>query len=76
MDIRGKRVEESLELLTQFLDGALVSGLNYVRIIHGKGTGALQNAVKDHLKEQSFISEFQYAHPDSGGTGITEVKLK
>ena len=76
LDIRGKRVEESLELLTQFLDGALVSGLNYVRILHGKGTGALQNAVKDHLKEQSFISEFQYAHPDSGGTGITEVKLK
>tara|TARA_B100000941_G_scaffold290895_1_gene275665 strand:- start:1925 stop:4312 length:2388 start_codon:yes stop_codon:yes gene_type:complete len=76
LDIRGKRVEESLELLTQFLDGALVSGLNYVRILHGKGTGALQNAVINHLKNQSFISEFQHAHPDSGGTGITEVKLK
>ena len=76
LDLRGKRVDEGIESLTQFLDGALVSGLQFVSILHGKGTGAMQKAVKDYLKNQIFVSGFQYAHPDSGGAGITEVELK
>ena len=76
LDIRGKRIDEGIESLIDFLDGALVSGLQTVSILHGKGTGALQKAVKNYLKTQSFIASFQYAHPDSGGAGITEVTLK
>ena len=76
LDLRGKRVDEGIESLTQFLDGALISGLQFVSILHGKGTGAMQKAVKDYLRGQSFVCQFQYAHPDSGGAGITEVELK
>ena len=76
LDLRGKRVEDGIEKLTQFLDGALVSGLQSVNILHGKGTGAMQTAVQEYLNTQSFVSDFQFAHPDSGGAGITVVELK
>jgi DNA mismatch repair protein MutS2 len=76
LDLRGKRVDEGIETLTHFLDGALVSGLQCVSILHGKGTGAMQKAVQDYLKSQSFIANFQFANPDAGGAGITEVELK
>ena len=76
LDLRGKRVDEGIESLTHFLDGALVSGLQSVNILHGKGTGAMQNAVKEYLISQSFVADFQYAHPDAGGAGITVVELK
>ena len=74
LDLRGKRVEDGIEKLTQFLDGALVSGLQSVNILHGKG--AMQTAVQEYLNTQSFVSDFQFAHPDSGGAGITVVELK
>jgi DNA mismatch repair protein MutS2 len=76
LDLRGKRVDDGIERLTQFLDGALVSGLQSVNILHGKGTGAMQTAVQEYLKTQSFVIDFQFAPPDSGGAGITVVDLK
>ena len=76
IDLRGKRVDEGIESLTQFLDSALVSGLKVVNILHGKGTGSMQNAVQKYLKIQPFISEFNFADSNVGGSGITVVKLK
>ena len=76
LDLRGKRVDDGIESLIYFLDGALVSGLQSVNILHGKGSGAMQKAVREYLKNQSFVTDFDYAHPDAGGTGITEVTLK
>lgn len=76
LDIRGKRVDEGITAVTQFLDGAVVSGLNTVNILHGTGTGALQEAVAILLKDLSYVQNFQYERPEAGGTGITIVNLK
>ena len=75
IDLRGKRVDEALRETEKFLDSALVSGMGFVHILHGKGTGALMEAIHEYLKEQSFISEFHFADEDQGGAGITVVKL-
>jgi len=76
LDIRGKRVDEGITAVTQFLDGAVVSGLNTVNILHGTGTGALQEAVSILLKELSYVKDFNFERPEAGGTGITIVNLK
>ena len=76
IDLRGKRVEEALEDIEKFLDGAILSGLGLVNILHGKGTGALMEAIHEYLKNQSFIKDYKFADEDQGGTGITVVELK
>jgi len=76
LDLRGKRVNEALTELASFLDGALIASLPTAHILHGKGTGALQEAVKEYLKDQSFIKSFEFARPDQGGAGITIVQFK
>ncbi len=73
IDLRGKRVHEAMAELEKFLDGALVSGLPSVNILHGKGTGAIQEAVQAYLNEQTYVNSFSYGHPDEGGAGITIV---
>ena len=75
IDLRGKRVDEALRETEKFLDSALVSGMDFVHILHGKGTGALMEAIHEYLKEQSFSSDFHFADEDQGGAGITVVKL-
>ena len=76
LDLRGMRVEPALLELEQFLDRALISGMSQVNILHGKGTGVLMEAVGEFLKDQSFIKNFNFAHEDHGGVGITEVVFK
>ena len=75
IDLRGKRVDEALRETEKFLDSALVSGMGFVHILHGKGTGALMEAIHEYLGEQSFVSNFQFADEDQGGAGITVVEL-
>ncbi|MDP6569887.1 MAG: Smr/MutS family protein [Candidatus Marinimicrobia bacterium] len=76
LDLRGKRVEEAIGETTAFLDGALLSGLSFVHILHGKGTGALMSAIREFLSSQSFISRYYFADEDQGGAGITVVEFK
>ena len=76
LDLRGMRVDPALLELEQFFDRALISGMNQVNILHGKGTGALMEAVGEFLKGQSFIKNFNFAHENHGGAGITEVEFK
>ncbi len=76
IDLRGKRVDEALQLLEHFLDNSLISGLHSVNILHGKGTGALQEAVHDYLKSQPYVDSFEFARPEAGGAGITIVHFK
>ena len=71
--MRGKRVDEAITELQMFIDRALVSGMSQVSILHGKGTGALMDAVKNYLADQSFVKSYNFAHEDHGGVGITEV---
>ncbi len=75
IDLRGKMSEEALLLLDRYLDDALLVGLDSVRIIHGKGTGALRTAVRNYLKESRYISGFRDGHREEGGYGVTVVEL-
>lgn len=75
LDIRGFRADEGLAALEQFLDRAMRDGLGSVRIIHGKGTGALRQAVREHLERHPLARSFESEEPGRGGSGVTAVKL-
>ncbi len=76
LDIRGKRVEEVLPLLTRFIDDTIQFGLSDVRILHGKGEGILRKVVREYLKKLKGVSKFTDEHADRGGDGITLVLMK
>jgi DNA mismatch repair protein MutS2 len=75
IDLRGFRVDNALIEVEQFLDKALMSGMQMVQILHGKGTGALMEAIQTYLKSQSFVNKYYFAKPEHGGAGITVVEL-
>ena len=58
------------------LDRATRAGLSELFIVHGLGTGALRNAVRHHLRESPYVSEFTAAAADEGGEGVTLAKLR
>jgi DNA mismatch repair protein MutS2 len=76
IDLRGKRLNEIDNLLINFLDDAYSMGLEKVEILHGKGTGALKERVKQILKDQPYIKNFYFAPLEAGGDGITIAELK
>ena len=73
--LRGMTVEEALAELDKYLDDASLAGLDEVRIIHGKGTGALREAVHNFLVEHRAVRHFHLADRTAGGEGATEVEL-
>jgi len=75
LDLRGLTAAEALEELDKYLDDALLAGLSTARIIHGKGTGALREAVRRYLEGHPRVSGFRDADPAQGGTGVTIVEL-
>lgn len=75
LDMRGERVEEGLEKLERYLDNAYLARLPWVRIIHGKGTGALRDAVRDLLRRHPAVGEFRSGDAGEGGDGVTIAKL-
>ena len=76
LDLRGYRYEEALNELDQYLDQAVLSNYEQVYIIHGKGTGALQKAVQNHLKKHKSVQSFRGGLPSEGGFGVTVAELK
>jgi len=76
LDLRGKRAEEAIEELAQYLDRALLSPRQEVRIIHGHGTGALKRAVRQWLSGCSWICGFRPGVKGEGGDGVTMVALR
>lgn len=76
LDLRGYRYEEALLELDQYLDQAVLSNYEQVYIIHGKGTGALQKGVQQHLKIHKSVSNFRGGMPSEGGFGVTVAELK
>jgi DNA mismatch repair protein MutS2 len=76
LDLRGKKVDQALALLDKYLDDALLVNLPFVRIIHGKGTGALKEAINKHLPASHPQVEFSMAEPAQGGAGVTVIKFK
>ena len=75
LDIRGWRVEQALEELDAYLNNAAMSGLANVRIVHGKGTGALRNAIREQLHHHPLVKSYASAPPQEGGDGVTVIKL-
>jgi DNA mismatch repair protein MutS2 len=75
LDLRGYRMEEALRLLEKQVDDALMAGLDQFSVIHGLGEGVLQKGVHDYLRHCPAVQKFQFAHPDQGGYGKTEVTL-
>ena len=71
INLIGMNVDEACAALDTYLDDALLSHLPQVRIIHGRGTGALQKGVHAYLKRQNFIKSFHLAEYDDGGNAVT-----
>ena len=71
----GMRVDEALKMLERQLDLCTLHNFPKFSIIHGKGTGVLQQAVQDYLSHYPGIANFSFAPPEDGGTGKTYVEL-
>ena len=71
INLIGKLVDEALPLLDKYLDDAYLSHLTSVRIVHGKGTGALRNAVHAHLKRQKYVKSYHLGEYGEGDAGVT-----
>jgi DNA mismatch repair protein MutS2 len=76
VDLRGLRVDECLEKLDRALDQALLCGLKELRVIHGKGTGALKEAVRSFCRSHSAVHGVRTAPDRQGGAGATLVELE
>jgi len=76
LKLLGYRFEEALPELDSFLDKAYLSGLDLIRIVHGKGTGALRSKIREYLRKNKIVEEFYSPAPSAGGDGVTIAKLK
>ena len=75
INLLGKTVDDALAELDKFLDDALLTHTETVRIVHGKGTGALRKAVTEYLKKKSYVKDFRLGEYGEGDSGVTVVKL-
>ncbi len=75
LDLRGARVDEALDALGRYLDDASLAGLEQVLIIHGLGTGALRDAVRQQAASHPLVKSFRAGERGEGGDGATIVKL-
>lgn len=76
LDLRGKRYEEAMQELDEFIDQALLNNLSQVDIIHGIGTGVIREGVTKYLRRNKQVKEFGYAPQNAGGSGATIVTFK
>lgn len=72
----GKTVDEAIMVLDKYLDDAYLSHLSTVRVVHGKGTGALRNAVHQHLRRVKYVDSFHLGEFGEGDSGVTIVTFK
>ncbi|NOY98690.1 MAG: endonuclease MutS2 [Chloroflexi bacterium] len=75
LDIRGQRADDALDMLDHYLEQAYLAGMPFVRVIHGKGTGALRQAVRQALQGHPHVTSFEEGRPQEGGAGVTVVHL-
>jgi len=76
INLLGKTVDEAVAELDKYLDDAYIAHLSPVRIVHGKGTGALRNGIHAYLRRQKHIKEFHLAAFGEGDAGVTIVEFK
>ncbi len=75
LDLRGQNAEDALAMLDDYLDRAYLSGMPFVRIIHGKGTGKLRQSVREMLKDHPQVESFEEGHDNEGGAGVTVARI-
>lgn len=76
LDVRGKRVEEVVPLLDQFMDTSVLLSQGEIKILHGKGEGVLRKVIREQLKKYKQVASVADEHVERGGDGITVVVLK
>lgn len=76
IDVRGNNTEEAISIIDKYLDDAAISSLSQVRIIHGKGTGALRKGLHEHFRGHPHVKKFEDAAYNEGGSGATVITLK
>ncbi|MDE7044441.1 MAG: Smr/MutS family protein, partial [Acetatifactor sp.] len=76
INLLGKTVDEAIAELDKYLDDAYLAHLPSVRVVHGKGTGALRNAVQNHLKRLKYVKEYRLGEYGEGDAGVTIVTFK
>ncbi|MCX5731332.1 MAG: Smr/MutS family protein, partial [Deltaproteobacteria bacterium] len=76
LDARGMRVEDLLREVDAFLDRLFAEGAVDALILHGHGTGALRQALRDHLKESPYLGAFRRGEPQEGGDAVTVVDFR
>ena len=76
VNLIGMTVDEALPVLDKYLDDAYLSHLNQVRVVHGRGTGALKAGVHKHLKKLKYVKEFRLGEFGEGDTGVTILTIK
>jgi DNA mismatch repair protein MutS2 len=76
VSLRGMRLDEAEAVLIKALDDAVLVDLPYLRVIHGKGTGAVRQLVHEHLKHDSRVARFALAPANQGGAGVTIVEFR
>ena len=75
INVLGMTVAEATSLVDRYLDDAMMAHLHKVRIIHGKGTGALRKGIHDYLRKQSYVKSFRLGEYGEGEAGVTIVEL-
>ncbi len=76
LDIRGERVNDAIAKVESFLNDAIVAGIPFITILHGKGTGALRSALHEYLNIQSAVTKFRDGNLSEGGSGVTIIEIK
>ena len=75
IDLRGMRADEALQAVTYYIDDAIMIGVGSVRLLHGTGTGALRQLIRQYLSTVNAVKRFRDEHVQLGGAGITVVEF-
>ena len=75
LDLRGQRADEALNRFETYIDQAFQAGMPFVRIIHGKGTGALRAAIREAMTGHPLVRKFETPAANEGGEGVTVAIL-
>ncbi len=76
LDVRGYRAREAIDAVDRYIDQTVLDDLNEIRILHGKGTGALSSAIQEFLQNHPLVESSCFAEQRDGGTGVTIVEMK
>ena len=76
INLLGKTVDEAVAELDKYLDDAYIAHMKSVRIVHGKGTGALRKGIHNYLRRVKYVSSFHLAEFGEGDAGVTIVNFK